>query len=86
MVMYIDDKPYYTYDLTKNFDNGASGMGGYDTQLYLIFNNHLFTASSSYKPYSGCEVNAKDLPAEYAIDWVRLYQKNDGISKLYTAQ
>ncbi len=86
MVMYIDDKPYYTYDLTKNFDDGASGMGGYDTQLYLIFNNHLFTQSSSYKPYSGCEVNAKDLPAEYAIDWVRLYQKNDGISKLYTAK
>lgn len=85
MTMYIDDVPYYTYDLTKNFDNGASGMSGYDTQLYLIFNNHLFTQSSSYKPYDGCEVRASDLPAEYVIDWVRLYQKNDGVSKLYTA-
>lgn len=83
MTMYIDDVPYYTYDLTKNFDNGASGMAGYNTQLYLIFNNHLFTESSTYKPYSGCEVNAKELPAEYVIDWVRLYQKNDGKSEIY---
>lgn len=83
MIMYIDDKPYYTYDLTKNFDNGETGMAGYNTTLYLIFNNHLFTQSSSYKPYSGCEVNAKDLPAEYVIDWVRLYQKNDGKSQLF---
>lgn len=82
MVMYIDDEPYYTYDLTKNFDNDESGMAGYDVPIYLIFNNHLFTDSSSYKPYAGCEVHSKDLPAEYFIDWVRLYQKNDGISQL----
>lgn len=75
MTMYIDDKPYYTYDLTHNFDNGESGMGGFAAPIYLIFNNHLFTDSSSYKPYSGCEVNSQDLPAEYYIDWVRLYQK-----------
>jgi len=86
MVMYIDEKPYYTYDLTKNFDNGETGMGGFDAPLYLIFNNHLFTDSSSYKPYAGCEVHAPDLPAEYVIDWVRLYQKNDGKSELHLAK
>lgn len=86
MTMYVDGKAYYTYDLTKNFDEGSSGMAGFDTQLHLIFNNHLFTQSSSYKPYDGCEVNPGDLPAEYVIDWVRLYQKDDGVSKLYTAE
>lgn len=86
MTMYIDGKDYYTYDLTKNFDKGASGMGGFDAPIYLIFNNHLFTESSSYKPYSGCEVHAPILPAEYAIDWVRLYQKNDGKSQLNLAK
>lgn len=85
MTMYIDDEPYYTYDLTKNFDEGETGMGGFDTQIYLIFNNHLFTESSTYKPYQGCEIKSTELPAEYAIDWVRLYQKNDGKSKLYLA-
>lgn len=86
MTMYIDDKPYYTYDLTKNFDDGETGMGGFDAPIYLIFNNHLFTESSSYKPYAGSEVHAPDLPAEYAIDWVRLYQKNDGKSELHLAE
>lgn len=93
MTMYIDDAPYYTYDLTRNFDEndaqnknkGASDMSGFDTQLYLIFNNHLFTDSSSYKPYDGSEIYPTDLPSEYVIDWVRLYQKNDGQSRLYTA-
>ena len=33
--MYIDGKKYYTYDITKNFDNGASGMNGFNTQLHL---------------------------------------------------
>lgn len=86
MSMYIDGKKYYTYDITKNFDNGASGMNGFNTQLHLILNNHLFTQSSSFKPYDGCEIYAADLPVEYDVDWVRLYQKNDGKSTLYLAK
>ena len=86
MSMYIDGKKYYTYDITKNFDNGASGMNGFNTQLHLILNNHLFTQSSTYKPYDGCEIYAADLPVEYDVDWVRLYQKNDGKSTLYLAK
>lgn len=84
--MYVDGECYYTYDLTKNFDNGNSGMGGFDQPIYLIFNNHLFTDSSDYKPYSGCEINTDNLPAEYVIDWVRLYQKNDGVCELNLAK
>ena len=86
MVMYVDDEPYYEYDLTRNFDDGETGMDGFDTPIYLIFNNHLFTQSSTYKPYEGSEIKVGELPAEYVIDWVRLYQKNDGKSKLYLAE
>lgn len=85
ITMYVDGEAYYTYDLTVNFDNGESGMGGFASPIALIFNNHLFTPSSSYLPYDGAEVHAPVLPAEYAIDYVRLYQKNDGVSKLYLA-
>ena len=52
----------------------------------MILNNHLFTQSSSFKPYDGCEIYAADLPVEYDVDWVRLYQKNDGKSTLYLAK
>lgn len=84
MSMYVDGIKYYTYDLTKNFDGGDSGMDGFEMQLHLILNNHLFTQSSDYKPYDGCDIYPADLPVEYDIDWLRLYQKNDGVSKLYT--
>ncbi len=95
MSMYVDGKKYFTYDLTKNFDAGmkgtdgsvlgASGMSGFETNLMLILNCHLFTDSSDYKPYTGCEINVRDLPVEYDIDWIRLYQKSGDGSQLVTA-
>lgn len=85
MKMYIDRELYYTYDLTRNFDNGASGMSGFnEAQLHIIFNNHLFTQSSSWKIYDGCEIYQGDLPAEYFVDWIRLYQKDNNGSILAT--
>ncbi len=83
MIMYIDGEAYYTYDLTRNFDKGASGMSGFkEAQLHIIFNNHLFTKSSDWKIYDGCEIYQGDLPAEYFVDWIRLYQKDDNNSIL----
>lgn len=57
---------------------------GFDTTLNILFNNHLFTASSEYAPSSDntIENHPENLPAEFDIDYVRLYQKNDGLSKL----
>lgn len=86
MVMYIDDEPYYEYDITRNFDDGETGMGGFNTPIYLIFNNHLFTQSSTYLPYEGSEIRVNELPSEYVIDYVRLYQKKDGKSELHLAK
>ncbi len=79
ITMYVDGVAYYTYDLTNNFD-GISDMSGFDTAVSVLINNHLFTQNSSYKPYVGCEIeNAEEnLPAEYYIDWIRLYQNGEG--------
>ena len=86
MTMYIDGEPYYTYDITKNFDNGESGNIGFEeAQLHIIFNNHLFTQSSTWKIYEGCEIYHADLPSEYFVDWIRLYQKDDNGAILDTA-
>lgn len=86
MIMYIDGEAYYTYDITRNFDNGASGNLGFEeAQLHIIFNNHLFTQSSTWKIYDGCEIYHADLPAEYFVDWIRLYQKDDNGAVLDTA-
>ena len=57
---------------------------GFDTTLNILINNHLFTSSSSYKTDKNniIEKYESNLPAEYDIEYVRLYQKNDGLSKL----
>ncbi len=59
-------------------------ISGFDTTMNVLFNNHLFTASSGYIPSNGNIIdNYEDnLPAEFDIEYVRLYQKNDGLSKL----
>ncbi|MBE6727832.1 MAG: glycosyl hydrolase family protein [Ruminococcaceae bacterium] len=57
---------------------------GFDTTLNILINNHLFTNSSAYKPSNNniIENYESNLPAEYDIEYVRLYQKNDGLSRL----
>ena len=84
MRMYIDGECYMTFDLTENFD-GKSDMKGFHDPAYLILNNHLFTESSTFKPYDGCEIDNVNLPVEYDVDWIRLYQKpSEGT--VYTVQ
>ena len=43
--------------------------------LCLLLSNGLITPYSSYIPYNGAEINPENLPAEFWIDWIRLYQK-----------
>ena len=82
MIMSIDGEKYYVFDLAKDFDKGGS-MQGFHDPLYIIFNNHIFTENSRWKP-EGSEVDKRSkFPMQYWIDWVRLYQK-PGIGALYT--
>lgn len=58
---------------------------GFNTTMNILFNNHLFTQSSEYKPSDESNIienYEENLPAEFDIDYVRLYQKDDGLSKL----
>lgn len=77
----IDEQTLAEYGLQPD-------TSGFDTTMNILFNNHLFTASSDYIPLSGdiIENNEENLPAQYHIDWVRLYQKDDGLSQLIIGQ
>ena len=63
-------------------------VSGFDTTMNILFNNHIFTKSTEYKTSDDniIENYESNLPSEYAIDYVRLYQKNDGVSKLITGR
>lgn len=81
MSMYVDGVCYKTYDITKSFDKNSDMTGFHDPE-FVMFNNHVFTPASSFKP-NLITGNEKVLPANYDIDYFRLYQKNDGKSKIY---
>ncbi len=70
--MFIDGHISFEFDINDNFD-GISDMSGFHQPIYLIMNNHLFTEKVPHRP-SGKFVTPEDLPGEYDIDYIRLYQ------------
>ncbi len=81
MSMWVDGEKYNTFDISKSWDKNPD-MQGFHEPSYLMFNNHVFSEDSSFKPNTITD-NVDLLPAEYFIDWYRVYQKKDGKSKIY---
>lgn len=72
MTMLVDGDAYMTFDLTDDFDK-LDGMDGFNTYIFPIFNNFIYVSDlSDTNDYN--EVNNTDLPFNYYIDWIRLYQ------------
>ena len=79
MVMSVDGADYMTYDLKENFD-GKSNMEGFNAPLLIIFNNFIYAPDQNETNESN-KVNNRNLPFEYFIDYIRLYQR-PGIGSL----
>ena len=77
--MSVDGNKYQTFDLTKSIDLYDNMKGFVNQPLFLIFNNHVMTEDSSYVTTL---IKNSELPTEYDIDYLRLYQK-PGQGKLY---
>ncbi len=87
MAIYVDGELQCEWSINRwslYFYGLKANTSGFDTTMNILFNNHLFTNSSTYKTSDEnvIENYGDNLPAEYDIDYVRLYQKNDGVSKL----
>jgi hypothetical protein len=87
MSIYVDGTLVCTWNLDAE-SLKAYGLRpdatGFDTTLSVIFGNNLITSETDgFDASQMVESNEKSLPTEYDIDWIRLYQKNDGLSKLY---
>lgn len=81
MSMWVDGNKYTTFDMNKSWDL-YSDMQGFHDPSYLMFNNHVFSDDSSFRP-NVITNNVDVLPAEYFIDYFRLYQK-PGEGRIYT--
>ena len=74
---FIDAESLASYGLN-------SDTAGFDTTLSVIFGNNLITSETEgFSVAQMIEGNEENLPMEFDIDWIRLYQKNDGLSELY---
>lgn len=79
--MYVDGVKYQTFDITKSFDDNPD-MSGFHASMNLLFNNHLFVEGANTASWAKYLVNDEELPTEYYIDYIRLYQK-PGQGKLW---
>ncbi len=74
---FLDAESLATYGLDPD-------TTGFDTTLNVIFGNNLITSETEgFSISQMIEDNEGNLPIEFDIDWIRLYQKNDGLSELY---
>ena len=86
MAVYIDGKLSCEWLITPE-SLASYGLdpdtSGFDTTMNIILGNNLYSENSTLKVDDVIEDNPESLPSRLDIDYIRLYQKNDGISKLY---
>ena len=76
MSFFVDGLRYCTIPIDEQHDYASKplkGMAGHHEFHSVIFNNEVFTPGHGWMP-SGAELKPEDLPIDYEIDWIRLWQ------------
>ncbi len=81
MEMFFDGESLGAWDISRSTDH-CRDLEGFKDPQYIIFNLQLTTTDTS-NPVGFIEDSLDDLPAEYFLDYFRVYQKKDGKSKLW---
>lgn len=79
--MWVEGEKYMTFDITKSYDLNKD-MGAYHDPIFFMFNMHVFVDDAEYQP-NLINGNMECLPAEYCVDYYRVYQKKDTKSKIW---
>ncbi len=85
MTFKVDGELYYTANRSEmdNFDlsdMNTDSDGIFNQYLSICLNNHMYTKGGAYE-YTGSG-NIDPTKLNYEIDYIRLYQKNDGKSEI----
>jgi len=78
MSFFVDGVRYYTVPIDETHDYSPKpmkGMAGHHDFHSVIFNNEIFTPGHGWCP-ERARINPEDVPIDYWIDWIRLYQKD----------
>lgn len=77
---YVDGECYTTMNITDEYDfdkEQLPGMQGFHDFSFVIFNNEIFSSGGGW-PVPGWNLTEEDeMPINYVIDYVRLYQKEN---------
>ena len=78
MSFYVDGMRYCTIPIDERHEYAAwnkvlPGMAGHHDFHSIIFNNEVFTPGHGWMA-DHSELRPEDLPIDYEIDWIRLYQ------------
>ncbi len=77
---YVDDVKYCSFKITLNdmkcdFDRFLQpGMQGFHDPAFIMMNNEFFSPGGSWCPEDKAIGDDAEVPINYYIDWVRLYQ------------
>ncbi len=75
---YVDGTKYGTVAIDPvngNFGHEKiDGTSGFHDFHYVIMNNEIFSPASKFQPDGAVLTDEDEMPIEYRIDWVRLYQ------------
>ncbi len=75
---YVDDNLYGTVPIDPvkgNFGHEIiDGTSGFHDFHFVIMNNEIFCPQSRFKPEGAVLTEDDEMPIDYYIDWVRLYQ------------
>ncbi len=75
MTLSVDGEDYMTFDLNRNLDDISSMHHFKDTPTHIIFTNWIHR-DGGWMSWEGNWATDDDLPAEYVVDYIRLYQKD----------
>ena len=78
MSFYVDGMRYCSIPIDEAHDYSPKplkGMAGHHDFHSVIFNNEVFTPGHGWMAKDS-ELKPEDLPIDYELDWVRLYQKD----------
>ncbi len=82
MTMSVDGNDYMTFDITQTFDEDPD-MQGFHVPYYFMFNCHITSSYTDTAHAGHIERSLDALPAQYYIDYYRVYQKA-GVGSIYT--
>ncbi len=77
---YVDGEQYACFSIREEDDFDTEKlptMQGFHDFAYIIFNNEFFSPKGSWVVNGWSITDKKDMPIDYYIDWVRLYQNPD---------